>query len=142
MFRFAIETAMRFGEICSLTWEDVDFERRVAHLSKTKNGDDRDVPMSSEACRLLHQMEGAQKDDPESVFGMAVGDAEALWRKTRDAVGLKGVVTFHDTRHEAITRLSKKLDVLALARMVGHRNIKQLMTYYNETAEELATKLD
>ena len=47
-----------------------------------------------------------------------------------------------DTRHEAITRLAKKLDVLDLARMAGHKDLRQLMTYYNATAEELAAKLD
>lgn len=51
-------------------------------------------------------------------------------------------LSFHDSRHEAVTRLSKKLDVLALARMIGHKNIRELMTYYNETAEELAARLD
>lgn len=48
---------------------------------------------------------------------------------------------FHDTRHEAITRLAKRLDVLELARMVGHRDPRSLMIYYNETAEQLAKKL-
>jgi integrase len=32
-------------------------------------------------------------------------------------------LTFHDTRHEAITRLAKKLQELDLARMVGHRDL-------------------
>ena len=35
---FAIETAMRAGEICGITWEDVNLERRAVHLPKTKNG--------------------------------------------------------------------------------------------------------
>ena len=48
---------------------------------------------------------------------------------------------FHDTRHEAITRLAKRLDVLELARVVGHRDPRSLMIYYNETAEQLAKKL-
>jgi integrase len=50
-------------------------------------------------------------------------------------------LTFHDTRHEAITRLAAKLNVLDLARMVGHRDIKQLQVYYNAPAEEIAMRL-
>lgn len=50
-------------------------------------------------------------------------------------------LTFHDLRHSAITRLAKKLDVLALAKMVGHRDLRQLMIYYNPSAEELAGRL-
>ena len=49
---------------------------------------------------------------------------------------------FHDTRHEAITRLASKLDVLSLARVAGHRDIRMSQAYYNETAEELAARLD
>jgi integrase len=38
-------------------------------------------------------------------------------------------LTFHDTRHEAISRLAKKLQVLGLARMVGHRDLRMLQIY-------------
>ncbi len=51
-------------------------------------------------------------------------------------------LTFHDSRHEAITRLSRKLDVLALAKMVGHTDIRVLVVYYEEDAEALAQRLD
>ncbi len=37
--------------------------------------------------------------------------------------------------------LARKLDVLPLARMVGHTDLKMLMTYYNESAEDLAKRL-
>lgn len=48
---------------------------------------------------------------------------------------------FHDSRHVGITKLSKKMDILELARSVGIRDLKTLMVYYNETAEEIAKKL-
>lgn len=135
-FRFAVETAMRAGEIVGLHKEHIDIDRRVAHLPRTKNGLARDVPLSKEAIRLLDEL-----PDTDPVFGLSSRDLDALWRKLRDRAGVTGL-TFHDSRHAAITRLSKKLDVLALARMVGHRNISQLQVYYNETAEELAPRLD
>ena len=49
---------------------------------------------------------------------------------------------FHDSRHTAITRLAGKLDVLALARMVGHKDLRMLQIYYNESAEDMAKRLD
>ena len=52
-FLFAIETAMRAGEIAGLEWDRVDLDRRVARLMHTKNGRPRDVPLSTEAVRLL-----------------------------------------------------------------------------------------
>ena len=57
-----------------------------------------------------------------------------------DRIGITDL-TFHDTRHEATTRLAKKLHVLDLARVTGHSNINELMTYYNKDARELADLL-
>lgn len=135
-FLFAIETAMRAGEICALEWADIDLARRVARLHITKNGHPRDVPLSSEAVRLL---EALPKQDP--AFGLKPRLLDALFRKIKKRAMVVGL-TFHDSRHQAITKLSKKLDVLALARMVGHMDLRELRTYYNETAEELAKRLD
>lgn len=50
-------------------------------------------------------------------------------------------LTFRDSRAEAIWRLSKKLDVMELARMIGHRDLKSLLIYYQTTAAELADRL-
>ena len=135
-FLFAIETAMRAGEIVGLEWDRVDLDRRVARLTHTKNGRPRDVPLSSEAVRLL---EALPRMDP--VFGLDSRQHDVLFRKSRDKAEVVGL-TFHDSRHAAITRLAKKLDVLALARMVGHSDLRQLQVYYNESAEELAKLLD
>jgi len=135
-FRFAMETAMRAGEICGLTWDRIDLNRRVARLVRTKNGHAREVPLSIEAVRLL---EALPKADP--VFGLTPPRLDALWRKLRDAAAIEGL-TFHDSRHAAITRLARRLDVLALARMVGHRDLRQLQVYYNESAEDMARRLD
>lgn len=131
-FCFAIETAMRMGEICGLTKKDIN--KNVAKLPKTKNGSSREVPLSKRALELLTFVPDLWEDMTPKQF-------EALYRKGRDRSGIENLV-FHDTRHEAITRLAKKLDVLDLARMVGHKDIRQLMTYYNETAENLASRLD
>ena len=49
---------------------------------------------------------------------------------------------FHDSRGEAIWRLSRVLSVLELADQVGHRDLKSLMHYYRDSATERARKLD
>lgn len=136
-FRFAIETAMRAGEVVGLTGDTVDCAIRVATLPETKNGTSRQVPLSRAALDLLNAL--PETDGP--LFGLTSQQVDALFRKARDKAKIKDL-KFHDSRHEAITRLSKKLDVLSLARTVGHKDIKMLMIYYNETAEELAQRLD
>lgn len=133
-FLFAIETAMRAGEICGLTWSDIDGS--VAHLPRTKNGTKRSVPLSGRAAELLKLL----PTDKDTCFGVTTASLDALFRKARHAAGVDDL-TFHDARHEAITRLAKKLNVLELARMVGHKDLTMLQIYYNETAAELAKKL-
>ncbi len=134
---FAIETAMRAGEIVSLTWNHVDTGTRVAHLPKTKNGFSRDVPLSQEAVRIINQV---RVDDTESVFNLRSDQVDALFRKAKS----RALITdlhFHDTRAEAITRLSKKVDILTLARISGHRDLRKLQIYYRESAAEIAKRL-
>ena len=136
-FRFAVETAMRAGEIVGLTNKTVDRDTRVATLPKTKNGTARKVPLSTAALGLLDEL--PETDGP--LFDLNSQQIDAMFRKARDKSGIENL-RFHDSRHEAITRLAKKVDVLSLARMVGHKDVKMLMIYYNETAEELAQRLD
>lgn len=131
-FLFAIETAMRAGEICSLTSESI--KGRVAHLPQTKNGFPRDVPLSKRALELWDKL-------PGDGFELTVMQIDSNFRKAKRRAGLDDI-KFHDTRHLAVTRLSRKLDVLALAKMTGHRNLAQLRDYYNETPESLADRLD
>lgn len=73
------------------------------------------------------------------VFGLESGTRDALYRKAKQRA--KTDVRFHDARAEAIWRLSKKLDVLQLARMIGHRDIQSLMFYYNESPTDIAKRL-
>lgn len=135
-FLFALETAMRSGEITGLEWNRVHIEARYVQLEKTKNGDSRKVPLSNEAARLLNLLPRSGS----STFNLTRELRDALFRKARDKAGIVDL-TFHDSRHEAVTRLSRKLDVLALARMIGHRDLKSLQVYYNETATEIARRL-
>ena len=134
---FALETAMRAGEITGLTWDKVNLEDRYIHLSDTKNNHSRDVPLSKEAVRLLEML-----PKMEPVFGLSSQQLDALWRKLKKKANVEGL-TFHDSRAAAITRLARKLDPLDLARMSGHKDLKMLISvYYREDAASIAKRLD
>jgi integrase len=135
---FAIETAMRAGEIANLTWGDTNLSKRFVHLPETKNGSSRNVPLSAEAARLI---ESLPRDFGDDVFGLTSSQITSQWRKITGRAQVVDL-TFHDSRHEAITRLARKIDVLDLARMTGHRDLRQLQRYYNPTATEIAKRLD
>jgi integrase len=134
----AFETAMRSGEIVGLTWPRVHLQARYVSLPETKNGDSRDVPLSTRAVALLKQMQGI---DPVQVFTVTDASRDALFRKARDACKIQNL-HFHDSRANAITRLAKKLDIHDLARMIGHRDLKSLLIYYRKSASDIAGDLD
>ncbi|WP_201195142.1 tyrosine-type recombinase/integrase [Pseudomonas fluorescens] len=138
-FLIALETAMRQGEILGMTAKWVNMRDRFVRLPMTKNGSSRNVPLSTRAAELLqplYQGKGAE----DRLFRLESASADTMFRKIRDELGIVGL-TFHDTRHEAITRLARKVDVLDLARITGHKDLKSLMIYYNATASELAQRL-
>ncbi len=123
---FAVETGMRASEVCGLK----EVSGQVAILTDTKNGEKREVPLSLKALELWDNR----------TFNLTPKRLDVHWR---NLCKLAGVVNlhFHDSRHLAATRLSKKLNLLQLCKMFGWKDPKHAMIYFNETAEEMAKKL-
>lgn len=136
-FLLAIETAMRQGEIWGMDWEHVRCEQRHIFLPDTKNGTSREVPLSLVAIELLQSL----NPGTGRVFNFSQASAGVIFRRTLELCGIEDM-TFHDTRHTSVTRLAKKLDMLTLAKMVGHKDPRMLMTYYNPTSHDTAQLLD
>jgi integrase len=137
-FRLAIETGMRAGEMWSLERGQIDLKRRVVRLLRTKNGDERDVALSKPAVKIVKAL---LADGRQRLMTSSNATRDALFRKARVAAKIDNL-HFHDSRAEAIWRLSKKLDPLELARQIGHRDPKSLLLYYEADAAEMARKLD
>lgn len=135
-FLFALETAMRAGEITALRRRDLFMRDSFVRVTTSKNDDARDVPLSPRAIALLKLLPLSG----DAVFAIEPRSRDVLFRRARTRAQILDL-HFHDSRAEAIWRLSKKLDVLQLATMIGHRDIKSLMFYYNESASELAKRL-
>lgn len=140
VIRWALATAMRAGEIAGLTWDNIDLKQRSAHLPVTKNGTARTVPLSREAVAVLKSLPRRLDD---SVFGMSGNAIRLAWQRTRAAAGIEGL-TFHDLRHEAISRLFENtdLDAMEIARISGHRTLSMLSRYTHLRAHRLAERLD
>jgi integrase len=135
---FALETAARRGEILALSWRDVDLTHRTANLQVTKTGQPRRVPLSS-AC--LTMLESLPRSVDGRVFPVSI---EALKQAYERAVVRAGITnfTFHDLRHDALTRLAKQgLSVLELRAISGHTTANMLQRYVSIDAGELAMKL-
>lgn len=131
-FLFALETAMRQGEILAMRREDL--RDGFVHLPMTKNGESRNVPLSKEAKRLISILPLNNELVPISKHICCMA-----WIRAKKKANL-AQINFHDSRHEAITRMVKvrKLPVEVLAKITGHKTIGILInTYYNPDAQDL-----
>lgn len=160
-FILSCRTGMRAGEILAIEKSWID--GNVIHLPApaTKTNSRRDVALSSDAKRLLDLVIQSKNDDSPRVFSrLSDTRRDALWRKLRDRAGLNEIrdsagnviiegLNFHDGRATFATWAASpdpktgapRLDVLALARQTGHKNIKMLMKYYRASAEDIAKRL-
>lgn len=134
----ALETAMRRGELLALRWSDVFLADRFVRLHDTKNGESRDVPLSTRAYGVL---EGLPRHISGRVFPITADAVKKVFTRAVERAGLKDL-HFHDLRHEATSRIAEKLDnVLELSAVTGHKTLSMLKRYYHPRAKDLAWKL-
>ena len=135
---FALETAMRRGELMSLLWVNVNFEKSIAFLPLTKNGDSRYVPLSMKAIKILKLL---PQDIEGRVFPLNKSSVSVLFLRAARRAKISDI-HFHDLRHMALTKLSVKFtNILELASISGHRELKMLQRYVHIKAEDLVKKL-
>ena len=136
--KFALASAMRRGEMLGLYWQDVDFQKRTAHIPMTKNGTSRTVPLSSEAMAILS---GLPRSLDGRVFPINGPNLSVIFDKAR-RIAMLDDFHFHDLRHMAITRMAEKLpNVIELSAVSGHKSLAMLKRYYHPDPEQLAEKL-
>lgn len=122
----ALETAMRCKEIAS----NPPITGRIAKLGDSKTNEGRDVPLSAKAIRAWKEP-----------INLTAGSISGLFARLCKEQGISGL-TFHDLKHTAMTRLSKKLDPWELAKMTGNKDMNIILNvYYKHDANATARKL-
>ena len=142
VIRFALETAMRRGELAGMTWDMVDLKKRTVTLpeTKTKNGQKRIVPLSSVAVTILKDRLSTRRIDGK-VWGIGLDAISQNFAKACQKAGLSNL-HFHDLRHEATSRLFEKgLDTMEVRTITGHKTLQMLARYTHLRAEDLVEKL-
>lgn len=152
-FTLALETAMRLKERYTLEVSQVKLHQRTIYLDKTKNGDSRNVPLSSVALAAMQeQIQGKKPTD--RVFPWWNGVAterdltntknllSKLYAQIFDAAGCPDL-TEHDLRHEATSRFFERTQLPgeAVMKITGHKSHKMLMRYLSLRGSDLAAQL-
>lgn len=144
-----VETAMRLREMYTLTVDQVDLSRRTVFLDKTKNGDKRQVPLSTVALAALkNHLPGAGKMvfpwwDGDKATLVATSDfLSKLFGSVAEAAGCVDL-KFHDLRHTATCQLYERttLSDIQISKITGHRSLAMLRRYANLRGSDLSSAL-
>lgn len=164
LYDLALETAMRMREMYSLTLDQVDLPRRTIFLDRTKNGNKRQVPLSSVAVLKIQEYMRHVEDGSRNMAGFdfragrlfpwwdGALDEESLIRLTSKLSAHFRTITvaadvrdfrFHDLRHEATSRLFERtsLSEFEIMKITGHSSTRMLRRYANLRGSDLAGKL-
>ena len=146
----AVYSGMRCGEICSLTWDRVDLERRRIHVvssfaKPTKSGKLRAVPILD---GLLPILERWQTEYPQNKPGLLFPSAngEMLkrhspcfkedWDNVRTAIG-RPKIRFHDLRHSFVTLYAtSETRWYELKDITGHADYRTMERYRHLVADK------
>lgn len=164
VFRFALQTGMRSGELCGLKWSDIDFDSGLINLSrtlvnikgmglveqqpKTKNGY-RTVPLTEKAKDILQRQK--ERILNQTRISMQYHDyvflsknGTPMWRtnlNTRLYHICKRYdfphISMHCLRHTFATRcIESGMNPKILQKILGHSTISMTMDLYVHATEE------
>ncbi|MDX2040500.1 MAG: site-specific integrase [Acidobacteriota bacterium] len=143
----AIDTGMRFGELKSLRWSDVDFDANLIRVRKTttKTWEARTIGMTARLGEELQQLwDIGTSDVSESVFGIK-NHVKTSFTTARSLAGIEDL-HFHDLRHTATTRMIQAgMPPMEVMKITGHKQMTTFLRYLNsdhQTARRAAEALD
>lgn len=156
MVEIALETAARQGEIRTLAWSNIHFERGYIYLPVTKTRRPRSIPLTDHVREVLlnHRQYCLKRAKrlrvllPDHVFfngelqPVTPNAVKIAFRRARDAAGLKDF-RFHDLRHEATSRFFERhaLSITEVMTITGHRHTSMLERYTHLFVQDIGRKM-
>lgn len=143
----AINTGLRRGEIFSLKWSDVDFERRIVTVEGggAKSLQTRHVPMNREAFGTLCGWQSDQRGEG-LVFPSDTGGRLDNIKKSWEAVLERAKIEsfrFHDLRHHFASRLAMAgVNLNVIRELLGHSDVKMVLRYAHLSADTKAEAVE
>ena len=134
-----ISCGLRRGEIIKMKAEDVNYNNRTAILKDTKNGETREIGLSSRAIQELKKL-------PVSIDGKLfpckrLDSFTFYYNQLKKWSGVKK--RFHDTRHTFASRSTTSgWSITEIAAQGGWKQLQVLKRYTHIKAEYLAKKMN
>jgi len=145
MITVAVETAVRRSELLRIKRSHINFSKQTLEIGLTKTGKPRTIPLSSRALKAIkEQLRASEKVIPieeQPIFQITGSRLFKDFQKLREEIGIIDF-RWHDLRHEATSRLFEKgLNLMEVASITGHQDLKMLKRYTHLRAEDLVGRL-
>ena len=145
VIRFALETAMRRGEIFKLKWSDINFESRTIRVKaeNSKTDTERVVPITSTCLAVLTAQQATKEEKKPLVFWQLNPNTfNHRFRGIMRNAEVEGF-SFHCFRHEATSRFFERsqLNDVEIALIVGHSDLRTLKRYTHTRPTSLIERL-
>jgi integrase len=141
MVVLAINSGLREEELFSLEVQDVDFHRDAIHVRKSKNGEDRFVPMNDTSRRVLRELvDQATRDASLLIFtnpntGKKYTSVKNAWATACRLAEITNL-HWHDLRHTFGTRaVDGGANLRDVQKVMGHKSIKTTEGYAHATED-------
>lgn len=136
---FALETAMRRGEIAKAKWSHLHLSQRVLLVPETKTGVPRTIPLSNSAMVIIQSL---PKINELTIFRLRPDSISQAFERACQRGKIEDL-RFHDLRHEATSRLFEKgLNPMQVSAITGHKTFEMLKRYTHLKAQDLVKLLD
>lgn len=137
-FLISVHTGIRAGEQFRMQWKDIDLERRILTIPKTKNGDTRYIHLNETATAAIKWLYQRRIKLPW-VFLNSRGEQLRSQRDWFDRVLAATKLpdyTWHCNRHTFASRLVMKgVDLRTVGELLGHRTFQMTMRYAHLAAD-------
>ncbi len=140
---------MRFSAIAGLRWCDIDFDRGIITLVRTKNGDRRIIPLTDEVVVIFkgcitfgeHVEEMVFKSQRNKINKQKVSIREAFENAVKRAEIQN--FRFHDLRHTAASYMAMAGATQGeLMAILGHRSPAMTRRYAHYSQQHLTKVLE
>ena len=139
----ALHTGLRKNELAFLKWRDVDIERDVITIHKTKSGETRRIPLNRISKQAIVCMK--KHSSSEFIFYKKDGTPFNCRKAFASALRKSGISDFryHDLRHCFGSYMAMAgVDINTIREIMGHKDIKLTLRYAHLSPEHKARAVD
>lgn len=148
VFEFLLNTGLRSGELCNLTWNDVDMSTRQIWIRAkpgwTPKSYEREFFLNLRCLQIL-ETNGKQEGWLFSRGGkqLSTDDLRKALIKVAKVAGIEGLTKIHDLRHTFNSHMQMNgVDAPTMARILGHQDLKTTMIYTHQSQEHLRKSIE